>query len=145
MEKLKKKRKKIGFFLKWRRVYLDTFFLLAHDEDVSPSSTSVTISFRYNWRVTRSLLIFSSHNSSYRLETFLSSSNLQKYNLYKTISNHKIQMVLDKKIQIIFLAHIYMYYNIMPLLARGLRKEASVIISLREAYVSTSLISSIFI
>lgn len=53
-----------------------TLLLLAHGDDMSSSLISVTISPRYNCRVIRSLLIFSSHSSSYKLDILLSSSNL---------------------------------------------------------------------
>jgi len=53
-----------------------TFLLLAHDDDDMPSQISETISVKYKWRVIRSPLVYSSHSSSNRPETFLSSSNL---------------------------------------------------------------------
>ena len=57
---------------------LFTFFLLVHDDDVIPLQMRDTISTRYNCRVIRSPLVFSSHNSSNNPETCLSSSNLNK-------------------------------------------------------------------
>jgi hypothetical protein len=53
-----------------------TFLLLAHDDNVMLSHIRETISPKYNWRVTRSPLVLSSHNSSNRPETYFSSSNL---------------------------------------------------------------------
>lgn len=60
------------------RKIISTFCFRDHEDDIIPPLISSTISPKYNWRVTRSLLIFSSHISSYRLETDFSSSNLHK-------------------------------------------------------------------
>lgn len=61
--------------------------MLAHDDDIISSHRRETISVKYNWRVTLSLLAISSHNSSNKPATSLSSSNLHKHQ-----SPHRFKM-----------------------------------------------------